>query len=349
VETPGDGRPHRVIVIGLDEAAVAALGQASPRERARALAVYTGDHVPGPEVPAIAGTHAVEANVLSFQPRFPFVTGLPYLARFDRAGVRVERVFEVSPAAVAPEPPGVLAIHPSGESLPENALRVYVQFSRPMTARGAQPHVHLMDGDGQEVPLAFVPVEDGLWDPQRTRLTLLFHPGRVKRGVAPGARLGPPLSAGHEYRIVVDADITDVAGTAMGQPFVHAFRAVEADRASPRLAEASVAPPRFPTDAVIVTLPEPLDHALLQRWVWVEDDGGRALAGRVEVSTGETRWSFHPEQPWAPGRYAVRLRAGLEDRAGNRFDRLFDREGAAQPASDVSPDVLRLPFDVPAH
>jgi hypothetical protein len=337
-----------VIVTGLDETAVAALGQAGPQERARALVVYTGDHVPSPDVPAIAGTHAVEAGVLSFQPRFPFVTGMRYVARFDRNGVRAERVFEVSPAAVPPDPPRVLAIHPSGDTLPENTLRLYVQFSRPMTARSAQTHVHLVDGDGQEVPLAFVPVEDGLWDPQRTRLTLLFHPGRVKRGVAPGEHMGPPLRAGRDYRLVVDGDITDVAGTAMGQAHERRFHAVEADRISPRLADARVAAPSLTSDALVVTLPEPLDHALLQRWVWVEDDGGRAIAGRVEISTGEVRWTFHPEQPWIPGRYVVRLRAGIEDRAGNRFDRLFDREGAARPA-DVPSDVLSLPFDVPAH
>jgi hypothetical protein len=98
VETPGDGRPHRVIVTGLDEAAAAALGRAGPAERARALAVYTGEEV-RPDLPAIAGTYTVEARGLSFQPRLPFVTGVRYLARFDRAGVRVDRAFEVSPPA----------------------------------------------------------------------------------------------------------------------------------------------------------------------------------------------------------------------------------------------------------
>ena len=338
-----------MIVTGLDEAALAALGQASPAQRARALAVYVGDQVPGPDIPAIAGAYAMESHGLSFQPRFPFVPGVRYIARFEQAGVRAERVFEVSPATTAPDPPRVLAIHPSGDTLPENALRLYVQFSRPMTARGAQQHVHLMDDDGREVPLAFVPVEDGLWDPQRTRLTLLFHPGRVKRGVAPGERLGPPLRTGGEYWLVVDGDTADVAGTVMGRAHEHRFHAVEADRVSPRLADARVAAPSLASDAVVVTLPEPLDHALLQRWVWVEDDGGRAVAGRVEIATDETRWTFRPEQPWAPGRYVVRMRAALEDRAGNRFDRLFDRNAAARPPADVSSDVLSLPFDVPAH
>jgi hypothetical protein len=346
VETPGDGRPHRVIVTGLDEKASRVLRQADAAERA--LAVYTGDRVPGPDRPAVAGTHAIDESGLWFQPRFPFVPGLRYTARFLLGTVQVDRTFEVTPPAVS-DPPRVLFIHPSGDTLPENALRLYVQFSHPMMARGAQQHVHLMDGGGQEVPLAFVPVEDGLWDPQRTRLTLLFHPGRVKRGVAPGERLGPPLRAGGEYRLVVDGDITDVAGTAMGQAHEHRFHVVEADRVSPRLGDARVAAPSPTSAALVVTFPEPLDHALLQRWVWVEDDDGRALAGRAEISTGETRWTFHPEKPWIPGRYVVRLRAALEDRAGNRFDRLFDRESAAPPAADVPSDVLSLPFDVPAH
>jgi hypothetical protein len=343
VETPDDGRPHRVIVTGLDEAASRALRQADAAERARALAVFTGDRIPGPERPAVAGTHAIDERGFWFEPRFPFVPGLRYTARFTLRDVQVDRAFEVARPADA-DPPRVVDLHPSGDTLPENALRLYVQFSRPMTARGVQAHVHLVDADGPEVPLAFVPVEDGLWDPQRTRLTLLFHPGRVKRGVAPGEGMGPPLRAGREYRLVVDGSLTDVAGTAMGQPFVRAFRAVEADRAAPRLSNASVTPPRAPTDALAVTLPEPLDHALLQRWVWVEDDAGRPLAGRVEIAAGETRWTFHPEQPWIPGRYAVRLRAGLEDRAGNRFDRLFDREGSAAPAA-AETETLTLPFD----
>ena len=348
VETPDDGRPHRVIVTGLDEAASQALSRASAAEHARALAVYTGDHVPGADVPAIAGSYAVEARGLSFQPRFPFVTGLRYTARFTLGRVKLDRTFEVR-RAVAAEAPRVLAVHPSGDVLPENALRLYVQFSRPMTAPGAQSHVHLMGGDGQEVPLAFVPIEDGLWDPRRTRLTLLLHPGRVKRGVAPGEHMGPPLRADHEYRLVVDGAITDLAGTPMGQPFVRTFRTVDADRASPRLADAGVTAPRSATDAVVVTLPEPLDHALLQRWMWVEDDHGRAVAGRATIATGETRWTFHPEEPWTPGRYAVRLRAALEDRAGNRFDRLFDRDAAAGPPAEAASDVLSLPFDVPTH
>jgi hypothetical protein len=78
--------------------------------------------------------------------------------------------------------------------------------------------------------------------------------------------------------------------------------------------------------------------------VWVEDARGMAVEGRASLSDDETRWTFQPDEPWPAGRYSVRLRAALEDRAGNRFDRLFDRDAAPAPAG---PEILSVPFEVP--
>ncbi|HUG52921.1 MAG TPA: hypothetical protein VMR21_04950 [Vicinamibacteria bacterium] len=345
VETPGDGRAHRVSVAGLDAATLATLAKAAPAALGGALAVYTGAGLPGPDVPAVLGAHAVDEAGLHFRPRFPFVPGLRYRARFAFAGTRIEHVFEAD--LVAPrDPPRVRAVHPSGETLPENALRLYVQFSRPMNRRGAMRQVRLVGPDGREVPLAFVDVEDGLWDPGRTRLTLFLHPGRVKRGVAPGERLGPPLRHGAEYRLVVDGAMADAAGVAMGAPHEHRFRAVEADRTSPRAAEVHVEAPFSARGPVTVVLPEPLDHGLLRRWVWIEDARGTIVDGEVDVGAAETRWTFTPGQAWAPGHYAVRLSAALEDRAGNRFDRLFDRSTGATAPPEPGEEILRLDFEV---
>lgn len=344
VEAPDDGRAHRVSAVGLAPGAFAALARAGPEARSRALALYTGDRVPDPGMPAVMGTHALDAAGLHFRPRFPLVPGLRYTARFAFSGIRLDHTFEVA-ASVRREPPRVVAFHPSGGTLPANTLRLYVQFSRPMTPRRVHRHTRLLGPDGREVPLAFVEVEDGLWDPNQTRLTLFLHPGRVKRGVAPGERLGAPLRAGDEYRVVVDGAMADAAGVPMGQAYERRFRVADADRSSPSAAALQVQPPTSPHGSVAVVLPEPLDHGLLHRWVWVEDARGVRVSGGVEVGEGETRWTFTPDEPWIPGRYAVRFRAALEDRAGNRFDRLFDRESEPSP-SPARADVLSVPFDV---
>jgi hypothetical protein len=154
--------------------------------------------------------------------------------------------------------------------------------------------------------------------------------------------MGPPLRAGREYRLVVDGAMADASGVPLGTAFEHRFRAVEADREPPRAEDVTVEPPASRAAPVSVRLPEPLDHALLARWVWVEDARGAPVEGRVDAH--ETRWELTPERPWTPGSYAVRIERALEDRAGNRFDRAFDREPGA-PAPDAGPP-LRLPFEV---
>ncbi len=337
LETAGPGR-HRVSLVGLDEAQRAAVQ--SPAARTQALAVFAG--AIASDTPAVAGRYELDADGLHFLPLFRFNAGVRYTARVRLGALALDRPFEVDAPASAP--PEVAGLYPSGGTLPANTLRLYVQFSRPMAARDSTRHVHLREADGTEVPLAFVEVEGGLWDPGGTRLTLFFHPGRVKRGVAPGERMGPALQADREYVIEVDGEMPDAAGVPLGRPFRHRFRAVAPDRAPPRVDGVAIEPPAGARGPLALRLPEPLDHALLQRLVWIEDARGARVPGRAEVSDGETRWVFTPERPWTPGGHEVLIEAALEDRAGNRFDRAFDRE-AGLPASGAG-ERLRLPFVV---
>jgi len=322
--------------------------KAGPSAFPRLLAVFTGD--PAADKPAIAGGHELDADGLHFRPRFPFVSGVTYAARLTLGASSLVRRFEVAPPRGGATE--IVAVFPSANSLPENVLRFYVHFSRPMESKDAHRHVQLEDDAGVAVPLAFVEIEHGLWDPRQTRLTVLLHPGRIKRGVAPGERLGPPLRAGRLYRLVVDASMPDAAGRALGRSFEKRFRVVDADRESPRTAALRLQLPSQPHEPLILHLPEPLDEALLRRLVWVEDVDGRAVEGTVAVGEGETVWSFRPSRPWSPGGYSLRVHPALEDRAGNRFDRLFDREAeaATPPGSpdDPSPtEAFRLAFVVP--
>lgn len=336
MEAGADG-PHRVSLLGLDEASRQAV--ADPAARARALVVRTRPERPGD--PGVAGTWALDGEGLHFRPLFRFAPDVSYVAQATMGGARLERAFSADPPAPR-EPPRVVSVHPSGGVLPANTLRAYVQFSRSMGTRDTARRVQLLDDGGREVPLAFVEIAEGLWDPDRTRLTLLFHPGRVKRGVAPGERLGPPLVDGRAYRLRVDAAMADAQGVPMGAPFEHAFRAGPADRESPRADGVAVLPPAE-DGTLTVRLPEPLDRALLQRLVQVEDASGETVAGAVTVAAGETAWTFRPDAPWRPGAYAVRIQTALEDRSGNRFDRLFDREEGTEVAAA---GALRFPFAV---
>ncbi len=241
-----------------------------------------------PDLPAVLGELRREGGMLSFEPRFPFIPGLPYTARLQLPGrPPLLRTFEI-PAA--PErPPLVAAVFPSGDVFPENALRLYVHFSQPMETRNTARQVRVLDAAGNQLALPFVEIEHGLWDPQHRRLTLLFHPGRVKRGVGPREWLGPALRDGGEYRLVVDGSMRDARGQPLGAGFERRFRVGPADRVSPRIGEVRVTSPDAPGSALLVDLPEALDEALLRRLVWVEDAAERRLEGAVEVGTNEIR------------------------------------------------------------
>ena len=58
------------------------------------------------------------------------------------------------------------------DRVPENALRFYLHFSRPMTRGEGLKHVHLANKDGDPVEDAFLDLAEELWSADGKRLTL---------------------------------------------------------------------------------------------------------------------------------------------------------------------------------
>ena len=102
---------------------------------------------------------------------------------------------------------------PARTSIPYNQLRLYIHFSAPMSEGGAAEHIHVVDdAGGHELADAVLPPEPELWDRGRRRLTLMFDPARLKRGLVPHEQAGYPLLPGRAIRVVVDRDLADAAG-----------------------------------------------------------------------------------------------------------------------------------------
>lgn len=351
-----DDRPESaefgtIAVSGLPAARLAQLSTGLARaDWERVLAVRLG----GPEAPAMLGTYVVEGDTLRFRPRFPIAAGLSFEVRFEGsvfdelARHDVGGTPQLSATFRMPSPPDealphVVAVYPSAEELPENLLRVYVHFSAPVFPKHIHEHVHLYDAAGREVELPFVEVEGGLWDPDRTRLTLFLHPGRIKRDVAPNTELGPVLRAGETFRLAVDADLGGEARLAARHD--KSIVALPADRTPPAPSSFELTAPRDREAALTLDFPEPLDHALLGRLIRVEDASGATLAGHVAISRDETRWTFTPDRPWAAGDYVVRIDPALEDLAGNSLAGAFERPEGAPPGGRHLP--VEIPFRFP--
>ena len=336
VTTVVTGPEHVVEVSGLPRAITRSLERRAPNDTAwpRRLAVY----VEQPGATPIIGRYAVVNGRVRFVPRFPFTAGVSYRAEVDTSaaavavGERIAQRFTV-PATIRPRTTRVVAIHPSSATLPSNLLRWYVEFSAPMEAGNALGYVHLLDESGREVTGAFLALDQELWDPERRRITLLFDPGRVKRGVRTNLESGAPLVAGRRYRLVIDDRWPDGNGAALASGAELAFDVASADRQSPDPNRWRLTPPAAAGRAALrVAFGEPLDHALAARLVSVYDALGTRVAGAAELAANDSVWLFVPDRPWREGEYALRVDAALEDIAGNSVAHVFDADLGADTA-----------------
>jgi hypothetical protein len=190
--------------------------------------------------------------------------------------------------------------------------------------------------------LPFVEIEQELWDSSYRTLTVLFDPGRIKRGLVPTNEVGPPLIDGERYTLAIDRDYQDGRGAPLQEGFRKAFRGGPADRTPLDPKQWRLSQPAAGTlEPLTVDFSEPVDYALLQRSLTVS-----GVAGTVAVDREETRWRFTPAEPWTPGDYQLMVDIALEDLAGNRMDRTFDVDTFENATQRVFPQVVSLPFRV---
>ena len=337
-------------VAGLPAADLEHLDRAAPSRDAwqAILRVHVAQADPAAaELPPVLGDYAVRAGALRFIPRYPLDAGQRYEVVFDPSFLpsarrhpapipsRALRTTIEVPAPDRAPSTRVVAVYPTGPEVPENHLRLYVVFSAPMGLGSGNAHVRLVDERGEPVADAFLPLDVDLWNADRTRYTVLYDPGRVKRGIRPNAELGRPLSADRRYTLAIDADWRDAAGQPLVAPFRREFRVGPSrERALDPAAWRLDLPAGGTRDPLAVRFPVPLDYGLLQSALRVTTGGGRPLAGEIRVEQGETRWTFTPRAPWRPGEYRLVAAATLEDVAGNRIGRPFEVDAAGARGSE---------------
>lgn len=298
-----------------------------------AVAVFVAEDSVPPGTPALSGTWRTSGDTLLFTPRFSPSPGLALWVRADldrlgRDGPAAQWWrFELATAASDTAVPRVVAVHPSADSLPENLLRWYLEFSRPMRPGQAMDHVRLIDDQGREDRTAFLDTSEELWDPEGRRLTLLFDPGRVKRGIRTNLEQGRPLQSGRTYRLRIERGWQDFAGRSLAASTERHFVATAADHHGPDPQHWRLSLPIVGAAIpLVVAFGEPLDHALAARLLTVADERGTVIEGEIRVGPGDREWLFTPSGPWRSGRYQLRTSPELEDVAGNRPGRAFDHE-----------------------
>lgn len=309
-----------------------------------------------PSIPAMAGTYELQAGVLRFVPAFPPSPGMRYRAVLRRRAV-TQTDTESAPdwtashqvARVTDGPTTVVSrVSPAASVVPENLLKFYVHFSSPMSRGHIYEHIHLLDAKGQEVELPFLEIDEELWNPEMTRLTLFLDPGRIKRGVRPLEEIGPSLVSGQRYTLRIGKEWRDASGRPLKGEYSKAFEVGPPDREAPDPKRWTIHAPRSGTKAALtVTFTEPMDDGLARRVIRLERGGNSSLRGRVELAGDDRQWLFLPEEPWSAGEYRLLIGSTLEDLAGNNPGKTFEVDLFEGVQRRVTHEVIALPFVVP--
>jgi hypothetical protein len=197
------------------------------------------------------------------------------------------------------------------------------------------------------VDLPFLEIDEELWNPEMTRLTLFIDPGRIKRGVQPLEEIGPALEEGKHYTLEIDAAWHDSAGLPLRENFRKAFRVGAPDREPPAPATWKIRSPKAGSrDALTVTFPnrwiKPSPCAS-SAWRMQRADWWKAQARcRTMSNAGASR----RREPWNAGPHQLQVQNTIEDLAGNNIGKAFEVDLFEGVQRRFTNAVVKLSFDV---
>jgi hypothetical protein len=341
-----------VEVNGLSEAQVASLRtRMAEKDATSPLSVFVVGADGAISKTALAGTTKLEGKTLRFRAHFPFEKGTTYQAALQLASAGSAKKSVTQRFSMTKKTAGatttVTAVYPTQDVLPENQLKLYLHFSAPMNRGEIYRRVHLLDEKGQAIDLPFLELEQELWDARQERITLLFDPGRIKRGLKPREEVGPVLEEGKRYTFVIDADWSDAEGNPLAEGFRKSFRAGPPDDQIVDTAQWKLSTPEANTrNALTIQFPKAMDHALAERLIWVEGADGKRLEGTTTLTEHEHKWEFRPAANWVPGDHRVAADSTIEDLAGNSIAKPFEIDVLRPVQKKTEVKISRLPFAV---
>lgn len=292
--------------------------------------------------PAILGKYNTSEDKVAFRPLIPFTRGFKYNVAFKD---RIIGVVNIPPADTM-DKTVVRFIYPSGDTLPENLLKVYIFFSGPVQQGQSLDHIVLVRDEHDTLSSVFLDLQPELWNKEGMVLTLWLDPGRVKRDLQPNQELGTPLHAGSRYKLIISPGWQNAEGIPLSSLYEKTFIAGLRDSLSPVPEDWMIhAPVAGTTGSLEVEFHEPLDYVLLGNSIRVTDNKAVAIPGNLSVNADGTGLSFAPGEAWAAGGYILEIESRLEDLAGNNLNRLFDTDlskATQQDAKEIYKRYFRI-------
>jgi len=292
---------------------------------------------------AIFGEHSFSKGSVIFRPLIPFTRGLTYEAIISiRDSVR----FTI-PVLDQNSGPDFLAVYPTQDSLPDNLLKIYLKFSKPMRVGQSLKYIDILKNGVDTIPDVFLDLQPELWNYDGTMLTLWLDPGRIKRVLQPNRKLGVPLERESAYQLVISADWIDTQGATLRQSYTKQFFVIQRDSLSPDPLKWTINAPEGGTrNPLRVNFHESLDYTLALEAIHIIDAAGSPVPGTTVLEDEESVYQFTPEGSWSRGSYFLKCEARLEDLVGNNLNRPFDHDLVGKEIS-ARKDIFSRSFEIP--
>jgi len=273
---------------------------------------------------SVLGETVKENGIITFIPIVPFSNGKTYEIRHH------EQLYEsfIINNVIDKIKPELLSIYPTRDTVPENLLKMYFVFSKPMQeVNSALEYITVVDETKKEEVSVFLELQTELWNKDHTQLTLWLDPGRIKTDIIPNEKLGLPIVNGNKYTISISKEFKDANGNPLNDNYSKTIFVRKRDSQIPDLKNWTITRPETNTKNVLtINFGESLDFALALETVKIINPDGKIVNGNFMLSKKESILHFLPASKWKSGNHTISVDSKLEDLAGNNLNHLFDRD-----------------------
>ncbi len=220
--------------------------------------------------------------------------------------------------------PHVTAIYPTSDSIPVNILRFYIQFSAPIQEMDILKHIQLTNEEGENSTGVFFENQYELWNKDRTKITLIIDPGRVKLGLYANNKMGRAFDIGKKYTLTIDSLLLDFNDKKLKKSFTKTFIAVKEDNLAPDIKTWNLLLPKSKTkETITINLNDKIDHISAQTYIKIVHNK-KEIHGEISLKNKEQKWVFKPNMNWRKGNYTIIIHPHLEDIVANSMNQIFD-------------------------
>ncbi len=257
-----------------------------------------------------------------------FVPVIPFTGQMNYEVVSDAKVVHRVPRRTFINPPKVNAFFPNIDTVPENLLKMYVQFNKPIQqSKATLNFIKVYNQTTEKEVSIFLPLENELWNKEKTSLTLWLDPGRIKQDLIPNKELGKPIIKGNAYKIIIDKALEDQQGNEMKVDFEKIIFVTKRDTQKPTIDNWKIKTPKINTkQSLKIDFKEAVDIVLANEASQVFDPKNELVSGEFLVSKDGDYLFFTPNNQWSKGKYLIRIESSFEDLVGNNLNRLFDTD-----------------------